>query len=40
MRFVVSGTDEETPERYDSAALALEAVSALPAAPGRQNFRR
>ena len=31
MRFVVSGTDKETPERYDSAALALEAVSALPA---------
>ncbi len=34
MRFVVySGADnKETPERYDSAALALEAVSAFSAA--------
>ena len=32
MRFVVhSGTNRETPERYDSAGLALEAISALPA---------
>ena len=44
MRFIVhSGTDnKETPERYDSAGLALEAVSAFSAAetPRRQNFRR
>ncbi len=40
MRFVVySGTDnKETPERYDSAGLALEAISALPAS-GRSNVR-
>jgi hypothetical protein len=32
MRFVVhSGTNRETPERYDSADLALEAISALSA---------
>jgi hypothetical protein len=33
MRFVVYSGEEnkETPERYDSADLALEAVSALPA---------
>ena len=32
MRFVVyAGENKETPERYDSADLALEAVSALPA---------
>jgi hypothetical protein len=40
MRFVVySGTDnKETPERYDSADLALEAVSAL-SAEKRQDLR-
>ena len=40
MRFVVySGTDnKETPERYDSAGLALEAVSAL-SAERRSNVR-
>jgi hypothetical protein len=39
MRFVVhSGTNRETPERYDSAALALEAVSAL-SAERRRNVR-
>jgi hypothetical protein len=31
MRFVVySGENKQTPERYDSADLALEAVSSLP----------
>lgn len=40
MRFVVhSGTDnKETPERYDSAGLALEAVSAF-SPERRRDFR-